>query len=78
MARPKLDGPVVRVPLTLSLRVGEDDDLIEFFARNDRKLNVSRAAYVMAALRAGGMTNNGTEHAEDDSKLGDILGGLMF
>ncbi|MCB0081494.1 MAG: hypothetical protein KDE47_11200 [Caldilineaceae bacterium] len=78
MARPRLDCPVVKIPLTLSLRVGEDDDLIAFFAHNDQTLNISRASAVMAALRAGGIGSSSGGRSEDDDELGDLLAGMML
>jgi len=51
--RPKLDCLVEVINLRLSLRVGVDDDLIEFFTGIPPR---QKAGTVKAALRAGGMT----------------------
>lgn len=53
MGRPKLDCEVRRISLRLSLHLGRDDDLIEFFNAIPTK---QRASMVKAALRSGGMT----------------------
>ena len=48
--RPKLDCKVHQIRFTLSLREGEDDDLIFFFSDIPER---RRAAALKAALRAG-------------------------
>lgn len=49
--RPKLDCKVHQIRFTLSLREGEDDDLIFFFSDIPER---RRAAALKTALRAGG------------------------
>jgi hypothetical protein len=50
MARPRKSSETVRVDITLSLTVGEDDDLITWFAQLPPR---SRAAAVISRLRTG-------------------------
>lgn len=72
MARPKLDAAVVIVRLSLSLREGEDDDLIAFFASLPER---HRARAVTTALRQGGVT---AVHDAAESVEEIDLGGLLF
>lgn len=53
MARPRLEQHAIIVQVKLSLRPGEDEDLISFFGQVPARL---RAAAVKRALRSGGMT----------------------
>ena len=48
--RPPLERDVIRVQIKLSLHVGRDDDLIEFF---ESLPSGTRATAVMAAMRSG-------------------------
>ena len=62
--RPKLKCHVSQVRLTLSLREGEDDDLILFFAH---LRNGQRSAVVKSTLRIGGVSpgNNTSPNTSD-------------
>lgn len=72
--RPKLECQVKQVRVTLSLREGEDDDLLQFFTDLP---NGRRAAALKIALRAGGVSLfNGTPHTNDDLDL--TIQGLVF
>jgi hypothetical protein len=51
--RPKLDCKVHQIRFTLSLREGEDDDLLFYFSDIPER---RRAAALKAALRAGGIS----------------------
>jgi hypothetical protein len=66
--RPKVDdGAIIIVQLgTLRLRRGEDDDLINFFARLPSR---KKHAGLKAALRAGGMQTINAEDLSDDEEL---------
>ncbi len=61
--RPKLDCQVKQVRITLSLRTGEDNDLLSFFAGLP---NGQRAAALKIALRAGGVNLFGVPVMSDD------------
>jgi hypothetical protein len=72
--RPKLDCRVQQVRFTLSLREGEDEDLLSFFAGIPER---RRAAAVKVALRAGGVSlTNHIDTAMDDLDL--TIQGLVF
>lgn len=78
MGRKALSTPTIRVPITLSLRPGMDDDLIAFFDRTSDSPN-SRAVAVIAALRAGGINDGATSSSSDnDKELSDALESLLF
>jgi|WetSurMetagenome_2_1015567.scaffolds.fasta_scaffold92443_2 hypothetical protein len=73
MARAKLSKPVT-VQIKLTLRPGQDDDLIAYFAALPIML---RAASVKQALRSGGMqllTDKLPSEAEIDLLLDSLLG----
>ena len=53
LGRPRLVLPSIYFHLSLRLRPGEDDDLIEFFSLIPLR---RRAGALKAALRAGGMS----------------------
>lgn len=75
MARPRFDGVIYPIRLTLRLREGEDDDLIGFFEQlGDR----GRARAVVQALRQGGLTFTGADESDEDAELYESLGGLMM
>ncbi len=63
MARPRSDTQALIVQVKLSLRPGEDDDLIAFFDRIPARL---RVAAVKQALRSGGMTLQLDDLPSDD------------
>jgi hypothetical protein len=72
--RPKLDCKVHQVRFTLSLREGEDDDLLFFIADIPER---RRAAALKAALRAGGVSlMAGSVSTTDDLDL--TIQGLVF
>ena len=75
MARPRFDGVIHTVRLSLRLREGEDDDLIGFFEQlGDR----GRARAVIQALRQGGLTFTGNEAEDEDEGLYASLDGMMM
>lgn len=69
MARPKLDCEVREYRIVLSLRVGEDDDLI---ARLDRVPARRRARLIKAALRGVPAEGLNQVSAEDDGLEEDL------
>ena len=72
--RPKLDCKVHQIRFTLSLREGEDDDLLLFFSDIPER---RRAAALKAALRAGGVSlKTGYVPFSDDLDL--TIHGLVF
>ncbi len=73
MARPRSEIPALIVPVKLSLRPGEDDDLIAFFERVPARL---RAAAVKQALRSGGMSMKMDDLPSDD-EVEAALDGLL-
>lgn len=73
--RPVLPGTVTQVHLTLILRTGRDDDLLQFFGSLPAR---RRVAAVKSALRAGGMvlsTSTETGDAELDEDFSDLVFG---
>ena len=74
MGRPRLP-PAVCIGIKLTLRSGQDDDLLAFFASIPP---AQRAAAVCQALRAGGMqTIQAGQSAEDDT-LFDLATNLIL
>jgi hypothetical protein len=74
--RPRLETTVQRIHLTLSLRMGEDDDLLAFFARHPPR---QRARAVMVALRQGGVGAGIVTHVEiNEEELLAALDDLLF
>ena len=75
MSRPQLVDPCL-IRLTLVLRPGEDDDLIDWFASMPQR---GRARAVICALRQGGV-NLADESAEEDDqeRAMKLAGALMF
>ena len=72
--RPKLDCKVYQIRFTLSLRDGEDDDLLFFFSEIPER---GRAAAWKAALRAGCVSlKAGSIPISDDLDL--TIQGLVF
>ncbi len=75
MARPRFDGVIHTVRLSLRLREGEDDDLISFFEQlGDR----GRARAVVQALRHGGLVVTGDDAPDEDDQLYAGLGNFMM
>jgi hypothetical protein len=66
--RPRLEIPTLRIPLTLSLRAGEDDDLRHWF---DGIPPRERAGRVKAALRQGGVSLPRADGPEGEEVLAD-------
>jgi len=72
--RPKLDCKVHQIRFTLSLREGEDDDLLFYFSDIPER---RRAAALKTALRAGGVSlKAGSVPTMDDLDL--TIQGLVF
>ena len=72
--RPKLECKVCQIRFTLSLREGEDDDLLFFFSDIPER---RRAVALKAALRAGGVSlKAGSVPTMDDLDL--TIQGLVF
>ena len=75
MARPKLNTPLRRFYINLTLRDGEDDDLIAFFERIPER---QRVRAIKLALRTGDLaTLHSDMDAEDDSLI-DVLDDLCL
>ncbi len=72
--RPKQDPPSVVVRLALTLRPGEDDDLLSFFQRVPAGL---RPAAVKQALRNGAAAVDGGSACREDL-LADALDDLLL
>jgi hypothetical protein len=74
--RPMLEMAVQRIQITLSLREGEDDDLIAFFAHHPPR---KRARAVVVALRQGGVAmTGGVTPVIDEVELAAMLDDLIF
>ncbi len=74
--RPPLDVPARLIRITLSLRPGEDDDLLVFF---DRLPAGSRARAVVTALRqGGGVGETAVSQPFDETELLAALEDLLF
>ena len=72
--RPKLECQVMQIRVTLSLREGEDDDLLMFFTGIP---NGRRASALKMALRAGGTSlMDAMSPPNDDLDL--TIQGLVF
>ncbi len=71
--RPPACVKPVRVRVALSLRPGEDDDLLEFFAAIPIRL---RASAVKQALRSGQLTSPSGDLPSDD-EVADALDRLL-
>ena len=72
--RPRLAEESIVYRTSISLRPGDDDDLIAFFARvPPRQL----AAAIKTGLRSGGLLNIDVESGPDDESLLDGLDGFM-
>jgi hypothetical protein len=75
MARPRLENPAVRIDITLSLRPGEDNDLIAWFEAIPPRL---RAQAVIARLRTGEGGAVAGDSAVNESVVTDMLSSMMF
>lgn len=73
--RPPLDVPARLIRITLSLRPGEDDDLLAFF---DRLPAGGRARAVVTALRQGGVGEAAVGQPFDEAELLAALDDLLF
>ena len=73
MSRQKFEQPTLIVQVKMSLRPGEDDDLIEFFDQVPARL---RVAAVKQALRSGGMSLK-LEDLPSDDEVENALDGLL-
>lgn len=74
--RPCLATTVHAIHITLSLREGEDDDLIAFFAQHPPR---RRARAVITALRQGGVGEETTVGGTfDEAELLAALDDLLF
>jgi hypothetical protein len=73
--RPPLAVPARLIRITLSLRPGEDDDLLVFF---DELPAGSRARAVVTALRQGGVRETAVGGAFDEVELLAALDDLLF
>jgi hypothetical protein len=61
--RPKLNTLVTQVYIRLSLREGEDDDLLKAFQSIPQR---KRAAFVKASMRSGGLEISADDLPDDD------------
>lgn len=75
MARPRLDCRVQRFYINLTLREGEDDDLIAFFERIPER---QRVKAIKLALRTGDLATLQDNVDADDDSLVDALDDLCL
>lgn len=75
MSRPRFDGVIHTVRLSLRLREGEDDDLIHFFEQLGER---GRARAVIEALRNGGLVFTNDETEDEDEGLYASLDNMMM
>jgi len=68
--RPKLNQMVMRLHIQLSLREGEDDDLINALRTIPAR---KRASFIKSAMRSGGMQQLNLDDLPDDDELADSL-----
>ena len=73
--RQRLSRPSVQINLNLSLRPGEDDDLLQFFAAIPPG---RRAAAIKQALRNGGLGTVTADLIADDAELLAQANSLLF
>lgn len=71
--RPRATSLSVVIRAVLTLREGEDDDLIEVFQSVPAR---KRAAFIKAAMRSGGLQVN-VDGLPDDSELADSLDNFL-
>ncbi len=72
--RPKATSLSVVIRAVLSLREGEDDDLIQVFQTVPAR---KRAAFIKAAMRSGGLQIN-VDGLPDDSDLAESLDAFLL
>lgn len=75
MARPRLDCRVRRFYINLTLREGEDDDLIHFFEQVPER---QRVKAIKLALRTGDLATLQADIDDDDDSLVDALDDLCL
>ncbi len=75
MARPKLNTPLRRFYINLTLREGEDDDLIAFFERIPER---QRVRAIKLALRTGDLATLQSDIDAEDDSLVDALDDLCL
>ena len=71
--RPRSTTLAVVIRTVLTLREGEDDDLIAVFQNVPAR---KRAAFIKAAMRSGGLQVN-VDDLPDDSELADSLDSFL-
>lgn len=74
MARPCKKAGTIRVDITLSLTIGEDDDLIDWFASLPGR---QRATAVITRLRTGAGEQK-TAVVDDDGGSVELLAALLM
>lgn len=72
--RPALTCEVVEIHVHLRLRRGEDDDLLDFFARAGHR---HRVVFLKQALRTGNLNALTIPEANDEDELADALQQFM-
>ena len=75
MPRRKLTSKVHRFDINMTLREGEDDDLIAFFQSIPKN---RRVRAVKTALRSGKLETDIETELPDDDELSSALDDLMF
>ena len=75
MARPRLNTPLRRFYINLTLREGEDDDLIAFFERIPER---QRVRAIKLALRTGDLATLQSDMDAEDDSLVDALDDLCL
>ena len=75
MARPKLNCQVRRFYINLTLRKGEDDDLITFFTHIPEG---QRVKAIKLALRTGNLAMLQSDIDAEDATLVEALDDLLF
>jgi hypothetical protein len=73
--RPPLTTAVHTFHITLSLREGEDDDIIAYLSGQPPR---GRARAVIAAMRQGGVGETAVNQAFDEAELLAALDDLLF
>lgn len=73
MPRPKLPEPATVIRTAISLRPGEDDDLLAAFAKVPPR---KYAAFIKSAMRAGGLEVQ-IEGLPDDEELLESMGAFL-
>lgn len=76
MARPRKQGKVHRLQVTLCLWEGEDDDLIALLVHGDTQPG-QRAQAVITAMRQG-IETTAPETEVDEGEAAVLLDGLFF